>query len=61
MQRASDLIHKVIPTTWRRATWRDKHPTIKQRIVLVDNGYPVPATRGEASDLIASFQDWEES
>lgn len=41
--------------TWRRTTWHDKHPTNKQRAVLVDNGYAVPPTRGEAASLISSF------
>lgn len=41
-----------------RLTWRDKVPTLKQRRVLVDNGYRVPASRGAAFDLIATFADW---
>lgn len=45
----------VAVSPWRRWTWRDLHPTHRQRAVLVDRGYRVPATRGEASDLIGEL------
>ena len=37
-----------------RRSWRTLWPTQKQIAVLRDRGYPVPATRGEAADLIAT-------
>lgn len=58
MERISDLLPKVFPTSHpprHKTTWRDKVPSNKQRAVLVDNGYRVPPTRGEAAELIATF------
>ncbi len=57
MEKIDKIMPNVIPNTWRRTSWRDKHPSIKQRRVLVDNGYRVPATRGEAAELIASLME----
>ena len=61
MDRIGETITNLIKQAHRprRLTWREKHPTVKQRIILVDAGYRVPPTRGAAYDLIATFQDWE--
>jgi hypothetical protein len=60
MEKIDKIMPQVMPQTWRRTSWRDKHPSLKQHRVLVDNGYAVPATRGEAADMIAMIAVWED-
>ena len=45
------------------AGWRGKYPTVKQIAVLRDRGMMLPATRGEASDImdeLAKVEGWGE-
>lgn len=56
MTHVADLLDRIVahlPQLPRG--WRTKHPTNKQRSVLVDRGYRVPVTRGEAAELIAEI------